>query len=453
MGGGFGGKESAGEPSTRLSSGTRRRSQHRPALQGLGSPRHQDMAFTGKPPRPSSSRYRAAFDRPRGAGRRFVVELFYSDGGWSTRTCPAPCWIGRSTTSTTPTTSRPPAGGHGPGLRAPTSASAARPSAASGGPRASWRSAKIAIKRAARAPGAPGTRSQVRRSQLLRCRPRARGWTPTGLRMASTSPPPTSGWPWARHPEAADCPASRNAGLEQITRPSTSGNRWLTAGHRPGQHAGEVRHLLHHWHLAQPGRCPGVGLRRRQRAAQPRRHRDGPGPAHQDAAGRGRRRPGRRRAEDVRIMRDQPPRRCPTPAATAASSRQPTSTAMAVLPGLRDHQAVGMAPVAARMLELNATSEADLEFSGGRVGGPPAKQTARSASPTSSQPVPGSTRSVAVGHRLLRAPPASSTTTPPASGTPFFYFAYGVAVIEVELRRPDRRTPATPPPGHPPRRG
>jgi hypothetical protein len=57
---------------------------------------------------------------------------------------------------------------------------------------------------------------------------------------------------------------------------------------RPGHHAGQVRHQLHR-HAVQPGRRLGACLHRRQRAGQPRRHRDGPGPEHQGGADRGRR--------------------------------------------------------------------------------------------------------------------------------------------------------------------
>ena len=56
---------------------------------------------------------------------------------------------------------------------------------------------------------------------------------------------------------------------------------------RPGADAGQVRHLLHH-HPSQPGRRAGACLCRRQRASEPRRHRDGAGPDDQG-------RPGRRR--------------------------------------------------------------------------------------------------------------------------------------------------------------
>ena len=67
---------------------------------------------------------------------------------------------------------------------------------------------------------------------------------------------------------------------------------------RPRLHAGQVRHLVHQLR-AQPGRRAGAGLHGRQRAAQPRRHRDGPGPAQQDAGDlrpRARRARGRRSA-------------------------------------------------------------------------------------------------------------------------------------------------------------
>jgi xanthine dehydrogenase large subunit len=58
------------------------------------------------------------------------------------------------------------------------------------------------------------------------------------------------------------------------------------ARHR--HHAGQVRHQLHR-HAVQPGGCAGACVHRRQRAGEPRRHRDGPGPEHQGGADRGRR--------------------------------------------------------------------------------------------------------------------------------------------------------------------
>ena len=55
----------------------------------------------------------------------------------------------------------------------------------------------------------------------------------------------------------------------------------------PRHHAGEVRHLVQP-PGAQPGRRAGARLYRRQRDAEPRRHRDGAGPVHQGRAGGGR---------------------------------------------------------------------------------------------------------------------------------------------------------------------
>ncbi len=60
-------------------------------------------------------------------------------------------------------------------------------------------------------------------------------------------------------------------------------------------HPSQVRHLLQRDPL-QPGRRVGSRLHRWQRAGQPRRHGDGPGPVHQGRPGRGRRAAGRHRA-------------------------------------------------------------------------------------------------------------------------------------------------------------
>ena len=77
-----------------------------------------------------------------------------------------------------------------------------------------------------------------------------------------------------------------------------------------GDDAGEVRHLVQ-LHRVQPGRRAGARLQGRLGADQPRRHRDGPGPAHQDAPGR------RHDARACRWRRCGWPRpaptRCPTP--------------------------------------------------------------------------------------------------------------------------------------------
>ena len=54
---------------------------------------------------------------------------------------------------------------------------------------------------------------------------------------------------------------------------------------RAGDHPGQVRHLVQPDRV-QPGRRAGARLQGRLGADQPRRHRDGPGPAHQDDPGR-----------------------------------------------------------------------------------------------------------------------------------------------------------------------
>ena len=71
--------------------------------------------------------------------------------------------------------------------------------------------------------------------------------------------------------------AGRDRGVQRRPRAHQAG-----AGHHPGQ----VRHLVQPDRV-QPGRRAGARVQGRLGADQPRRHRDGPGPAHQDAAGRG----------------------------------------------------------------------------------------------------------------------------------------------------------------------
>ena len=102
---------------------------------------------------------------------------------------------------------------------------------------------------------------------------------------------------------------------------------------RAGDHAGEVRHLVHR-DVLQPGRRARAHLPRRQRAGEPRRHRDGPGPLHQDPAARRRRarrdaRPRPRDADAHRQGARTPPRRPrrPAPISTAppSSMRVPSS--------------------------------------------------------------------------------------------------------------------------------
>ena len=78
----------------------------------------------------------------------------------------------------------------------------------------------------------------------------------------------------------------------------------------PGADAAEVRHQLQR-HAPEPGRRAGACLHRRQRAREPRRHRNGPGPEHQGGPGGGAR---TRPAAGGRALHAPPTRRrWPTP--------------------------------------------------------------------------------------------------------------------------------------------
>ena len=70
--------------------------------------------------------------------------------------------------------------------------------------------------------------------------------------------------------------AGRDRRLERPARARQAG---------PGAHPRQVRHLVQ-LHRVQPGRRAGARLQGRLGARDPRRHRDGPGAAHQDAPGR-----------------------------------------------------------------------------------------------------------------------------------------------------------------------
>jgi hypothetical protein len=105
--------------------------------------------------------------------------------------------------------------------------------------------------------------------------------TPYGMRVEDTIIAPLVGPPGRATPTTP--------GAAPRSPPSTP---QPGAQARAGAHPGEVRHLLHQ-HLPQPGRRAGACVQGRQRAGQPRRHRDGPGPLHQGAPDRRRRvRPG-----------------------------------------------------------------------------------------------------------------------------------------------------------------
>ena len=93
-----------------------------------------------------------------------------------------------------------------------------------------------------------------------------------------------------RHPERHGARLGPGPRLERVRRPSARDRgvqrRAPARQAGPGDHAGEVRHLVQ-LHGVQPGRRAGARLQGRLGPDQPRRHRDGPGPAHQDAPGRG----------------------------------------------------------------------------------------------------------------------------------------------------------------------
>ena len=97
----------------------------------------------------------------------------------------------------------------------------------------------------------------------------------TASRCATPSGSGAPGTRWSRRRTSrSDGARSR---VQRREPPSQAGS---------GDHAGEVRDLLQ-LHLVQPGRRARARLQGRVGADQPRRHRDGSGAAHQDAAGRG----------------------------------------------------------------------------------------------------------------------------------------------------------------------
>ncbi len=112
--------------------------------------------------------------------------------------------------------------------------------------------------------------------QLLRRRARPR-------RTASRCATP-SGWP----PPGTRCSPTRRRRARGGRRSRSSTPRTAHTKRGAGDHAGEVRDLVQ-LHRLQPGRRARARLQGRLGADQPRRHRDGPGPAHQDAPGRGHR--------------------------------------------------------------------------------------------------------------------------------------------------------------------
>ena len=193
---------------------------------------------------------------------------------------------------------------------------------------------------------------------------------------------------------------------------------------RNGRHAGQVRHLVYQ-HAAEPGGCAGAHLSGRQRPAQPRRHRDGSGLAHEDAAS-GRSSPRRQTQPERFRMMPTATDKVPNTSATAASSGadlngQAVKNACETL----KHR---LATVAVRLLELNAPEdlvfEDDVIFPKGepgrRIGFHEAVEEAYLAQ------VPLSATGYYRTPNLHFDPVAGK-------GKPFHYYAYGAAISEVEV--------------------
>ena len=187
-----------------------------------------------------------------------------------------------------------------------------------------------------------------------------------------------------------------------------------------GDDAGEVRHLVQPDRV-QPGRRARARLQGRLGADQPRRHRDGPGAAHQDAAGRGHdaRRPAgpgpagadahRQGAQHLGHRgelgrRPQRRRRSRTPASRSGTGSR------------RSRRSARHQPADVRFV--------DGVVRAGRRGG----SAVGGARPRRLLPA-----RAAVGGRLLPHRGAALGLHGRCTGSPFKYFAYGVAAAEVEV--------------------
>ena len=217
--------------------------------------------------------------------------------------------------------------------------------------------------------------------------------------------------------------------------------------------AGEVRHLLHR-HVLQPGERAGARLHRRQRAAQPRRHRDGAGTVHQG-------RPGGRATSSVSISTGcassaTDTEKMPNTSATAASSRQ--------RPQRQGRAGGGRGP------SRRAWSRSRRAHPGRPAGGRPASRRPRRGRRREAAHLRRGRRGsrTASACRSRRAgfyrTPKIHCDRETLRGRPFYYFAYGAAVSEVAIdtltgeyaappgRHPARRRPH-PQPGDRPRPG
>ena len=231
----------------------------------------------------------------------------------------------------------------------------------------------------------------------------------------------------ARSPPGTRSPTRRR-------RPAAGGDRRVQRGARahqagPGDDPGEVRDLLQP-HRVQPGRRAGARLQGRLGADQPRRHRDGPGPAHQDAAGR--RDDARAPASPVRLA---PTRtdKVPNTSATAASSGADLNGGAVknACEQIRD-----------RLAEVAASGSAcPAPTCGSRTAASPASPTPtrRSRGPSwSRRPTSGGSSCGPPGFYRTEGLHWDSKLM---HGSPFKYFAYGVAASRGRGRRVHRGLP------------
>ena len=211
--------------------------------------------------------------------------------------------------------------------------------------------------------------------------------------------------------DVARAPA-RDRGVQRRARAHQAG---------AGDHAGEVRHLLQ-LHRLQPGRRAGARLQGRLGADQPRRHRDGPGPAHEDAPGRG---------HDARACRCERVRLAPT-----RTDKVPNTSATAASSGA-DLNGGAVKDACEQILDrLRAVAAERLGVApptcGSTTGTCAAGRRRRAAGlgrPGRAGLLPAGP---AVGGRLLPHRGAALGLRGDA-GPPFKYFAYGAAATEVEV--------------------
>ena len=209
--------------------------------------------------------------------------------------------------------------------------------------------------------------------------------------------------------------------------PSTRQPVRQAQGHRAD--AGEVRHLLHR-HLLQPGRRAGARLQRRLGPPEPRRHRDGAGALHQGGAGGGRRVPGRPRpGEDHRDHHRQ------------GAEHLGDGGLLGLRPERHGGAERGRADqgAAGRLRRRALVGARGTRWCSSRNGCGSA--TRRSPSRLVAQAYLGRVQLSAAGFYKT---PKIHWDRAAGAGRPFYYFAYGAAVLARSRRHADRRVPRGP---------